>query len=407
MDKLQVRALIDEMEETLKVDLEGISRFIFNNPELSGQEFISSKYLINLMEQHGFNATERYCNIPTSFRAELGEADGPVIAFLAEYDALPGYGENGEPAHACGHNWISAVTAGTAIVLSKMKDKFKGKVVLIGTPAEETVGAKADLVKAGAFEDVDICMQAHLESHTNISYKALAMDSLEFKFRGRATHASVSPHEGINALDAVQLTFAGINALRQHVKSDVRIHGIVSEGGEAPNIVPENAACKFYVRASERAYLNEVTERVINCAKGAELMTGAKLTYSYFENSFDNIINIPELIMIGKENLEFVGIKDIVYEENNIASGSSDIGNVSQVCPTLYMDIDLEADKVVNVHETEILDYVDSPYSYKKLHQIVKAMAGISMDLYNNPEKVEEIKEIHRARVLKKSMEQK
>lgn len=271
-----------DIENELGTEIEEVCDFIFNNPELGEEEYISSKYLVDKMKEYGFDTTYPYCNLDTAFRAELGDNDGPTIAFLAEYDALPGYGENKEAGHACGHNWIAASTLGACIVLSKLKEDFKGKIVLIGTPAEETTGGKCDLVKAGAFDDIDICYQMHIEAFNNINCRALAIDSLEFSFEGVAAHAASHPHMGVNALDAVQLTYAGINALRQHVKSDVRIHGIVSNGGEAPNIVPEKAACKFFVRASERSYLNEVTKKVINCAKGAELMTGAKLTYRYF-----------------------------------------------------------------------------------------------------------------------------
>ncbi|MEG1408832.1 MAG: amidohydrolase [Terrisporobacter sp.] len=274
-----------------------------------------------------------------------------------------------------------ASTLGACIVLSKLKENFKGKIVLIGTPAEESTGGKCDLVKSGAFDDVDVAYQMHIEAFNNVNCKALAMDSLEFSFEGVAAHAASHPHMGVNALDAVQLTFAGINALRQHVTSDVRIHGIVSDEGEAPNIVPEKSACKFYIRASERKYLNEVTEKVINCAKGAELMTGAKLTYRYFENSFDNIINNRILQDITKKNLVQVGITDILDGKEGPV-GSTDIGNVSQVCPTMYTEIALELNPMVYVHESEFLNYANSKEAYDKLHKSVKAMVGCALEIY-------------------------
>ncbi|VIM64228.1 amidohydrolase, M20D family [Clostridioides difficile] len=199
---------------------------------------------------------------------------------------------------------------------------------------------------------------------------------------------------GVNALDAVQLTFAGINALRQHVKSDVRIHGIVSNGGEAPNIVPEKAACKFFVRAAERSYLDEVTKKVINCAKGAELMTGAKLSYRYFENSFDNIINNKVLQKITKNNLIEAGITDIL-EGKDGPVGSTDIGNVSQVCPTMYTEIALDINPMVYVHEKEFLSYANSEEAYDKLHKAVKAMVGCALEIYLEDGLLDEIKKNH------------
>ena len=383
-----------EIENELGKEIEEVCDFIFNNPEIGEEEYISSKYLVDKMKEYGFDTTYPYCNIDTAFRAELGDNDGPTIAFLAEYDALPGYGENKEPAHACGHNWIAASTLGACIVLSKLKEDFKGKIVLIGTPAEETTGGKCDLVKAGAFDDIDVCYQMHIEAFNNINCKALAIDSIEFSFKGVAAHAASHPHMGVNALDAVQLTFAGINALRQHVKSDVRIHGIVSNGGEAPNIVPEKASCKFYIRASERSYLDEVTKKVINCAKGAELMTGAKLSYRYFENSFDNIVNNKALQDITKNNLIEVGITDIL-EGKDGPVGSTDIGNVSQVCPTMYTEIALDINPMVYVHEKEFLNYANSKEAYDKLHKSVKAMVGCALEIYLEDGLLDEIKKNH------------
>ncbi|MBW4863443.1 MAG: M20 family metallopeptidase [Paeniclostridium sp.] len=383
-----------EIEDELGKEIEEVCDFIFNNPELGNEEYISSKYLVDKMKEYGFDTIYPYCNMDTAFRAELGDNNGPTIAFLAEYDALPGYGENKEPAHACGHNWIAASTLGSCIVLSKLKEKFKGKIVLIGTPAEESTGGKWDLVKGGVFDDIDVCYQMHIEAFNNINCKALAMDSIEFTFKGVAAHAASHPHMGVNALDAVQLTFAGINALRQHVKSDVRIHGIVSDGGEAANIVPEKASCKFYIRASERSYLNEVTKKVINCAKGAELMTGAKLTYRNFENPFDNIINNKVLQDITKNNLIEVGITDIL-EGKDGPVGSTDIGNVSQVCPTMYTEIALDINPMVYVHENEFLNYANSKESYDKLHKSVKAMVGCALEIYLEDGLLDEIKKNH------------
>ncbi|CEN78455.1 M20 family metallopeptidase [Paraclostridium sordellii] len=383
-----------EIENELGKEIQEVCDFIFNNPELGDEEYISSKYLVDKIKEYGFDTTYPYCNMNTAFRAELGDHDGPTIAFLAEYDALPGYGENKEPAHACGHNWIAASTLGACIVLSKLKENFKGKIVLIGTPAEESTGGKCDLVKGGAFDDIDVCYQMHIEAFNNINCKALAMDSIEFTFKGVAAHAASHPHMGVNALDAVQLTFAGINALRQHVKSDVRIHGIVSDGGEAANIVPEKASCKFYIRASERSYLNEVTKKVINCAKGAELMTGAKLTYRNFENPFDNIINNKVLQDITKNNLIEAGITDIL-EGKDGPVGSTDIGNVSQVCPTMYTEIALDINPMVYVHEKEFLNYANSKEAYDKLHKSVKAMVGCALEIYLEDGLLDEIKKNH------------
>lgn len=383
-----------KIEEVFSKEIEKISDFIFKNPELGEEEYISSRYLVDKILEYGFKVEYPYCDIDTAFRAEIGDEEGAVIAFLAEYDALPGYSVEGGIGHACGHNWIAAGTFGACIVLNKLKEYFKGKIVLIGTPAEESTGSKCDLVKRGAFNDIDVAFQMHIEEVNNIQVKALSMDSIEFTFRGVPAHAASHPHMGVNALDAVQLTFAGINALRQHVTSDVRIHGIVSEGGMAPNVVPDKASCKICVRAEKRSNLEIVKEKVINCAKGASLMTGAKMSYNYYENSFDNIKHNKVLQRIMKENLIEVGITNI-YDNGDGPAGSTDIGNVSQVCPTMYTELALDGDDIPRVHEEEFLDYANSKLAYDKLHQSVKAMVCAALEIYLNKDLLEEIKQEH------------
>jgi len=390
------------IEEELKLEFEAISDYIFNNPELGGEEYLSSSYLSNFMRINNFKVTHPYCSIPTSFLAEYGEDDSTTIAFLAEYDALPGYGLNGdENAHACGHNWIAAVSAGSAVVMSKIKEKykFKGKIVLIGTPAEETLGSKVDIIKAGGFKKIDICLEPHIGEINDISFNAQARDSIELKFRGKATHAASTPYEGINALDGVMLTFAGINALRQHVRPDIRIHGVISEGGLAANIIPEKATCRIMTRANERKDLNMLTEKVINIARGAALMTGATMTYNYYDNSFYNLINIPYLIELSKSNLEEVGIKNINDQGIAEPRGSTDLGNVSYVCPTQYIVTALDIPKKVFVHEEGMIKYVNSLEAYDKMHKVIKALTGIAIELYLNPEMVKEIKLYHKNKI--------
>lgn len=393
LQNLKLRAY--EIENELFKEFEEVNDYIFKNPELGGREYKSSKYIVDKMNEYGFKTTFPYCNIDTAFRAELGDEEGPTIAFISEYDALPGYGENNdEPAHACGHNWIAASTLGACVVLSKLKQYFKGKIVLIGTPAEETIGYKYNLVKSGAFDDIDAAFQMHIESCNNVNCKSLAMDSIEFEFEGLAAHAASHPHKGVNALDAVNLMFAGVNALRQDVKSDVRIHGIITNGGQAANIVPEKSICQFYIRASERSYLEEVTQKVINCAKGAELMTGAKLSYRNFENPFDNIINVRSFQDAMKSNLEDIGVIDF-YEGNNPPTGSTDIGNVSQVCPNMYTELRLNVNPMVYVHEKEFLKYANSNEAYELLHKAIKSMATTALELYCDNKLLSKIKEEH------------
>ena len=339
--------------ERLKNEIENISEFIFEHAELGNEEYVSSAYLVETLRDYGFQVIYPYLDIPTAFRAEYKKGDGSKVAFLPEYDALPGYGEDkNQTAHACGHNWIAATTLGAAISLATLNENFNGTIVVIGTPAEETVGGKCELVEKGAFSDIDVVIQMHLGAENNINVLTLAMDSIEFNFSGVAAHAACYPEKGVNALDAVNLMFAGVNALRQHMKPDARVAGIVTEGGMACNIVPDKASCRYYIRSKERTYLKELTQKIINCAKGAALMTGAELEYHNFENSYDNL---------------------------------SDIGNVSQVCPTVYCEIDTGAYPQVFAHHESFLDYVHGKNAENTLLIATKAMAYTALQIFLEP----------------------
>ena len=371
--------------ENLKNEIENISEFVFEHAELGNEEYISSAYLVQKLKEYGFQVTYPYLDIPTAFRAEYKKGDGLKIAFLPEYDALPGYGETKDKnAHACGHNWIAATTLGAAIGLATLDENVNGTIVVIGTPAEETVGGKCELVDKGAFSDIDAVIQMHLGAENNINVLTLAMDSIEFNFFGVASHAAAYPEKGVNALDAVNLMFAGVNALRQHMKADARVAGIITEGGMACNIVPDKASCRYYIRSKERTYLKELTQKIINCARGAALMTGAELEYHNFENSYDNLIYNESLRNLLKTNLEDLGVSNFVDDFE--ASGSSDIGNVSQVCPTVYCEIDTEAYPKVFAHHETFLDYVHGENARTTLDIATKAMAYTALQIFLDPQ---------------------
>lgn len=383
---MNLRDELYKIEDNLADEIESINEFIFNNPELGNEEFLSSAFLVEKLRDHNFKVIYPYLEIPTSFRAEFKKGKASTkVAFLSEYDALPGYGKDKKQnAHACGHNWIAASTVGAAITLAKSNIDFNGTIVVIGTPAEETTGGKCELVKKGAFNDIDAVIQMHLGAETNINVTTLAMDSLEFNFKGFAAHAASYPEKGINALDSVNLMFAGVNALRQHIKSDSRIAGIITKGGMACNIVPDRASCRYYIRSKDREYLKDLTQKIINCAKGAALMTGATMEYHYFENSYDNLVYNENLRSLLKQNLIDLGVNNFITADNK-ASGSSDIGNVSQICPTVYCEIDTGARPKVFVHNEEILEYVHGKKAQKTLHISTKAMAYTALQIFLEP----------------------
>ena len=375
---------IDKEEKNLTA----LAQKIWEHPETAYDEVNACEWIAEALKGYGFDVEVGYVGLPTAIKATWGKGH-PIIGILGEYDALPGYGPNKDQnGHACGHNWIAACTFGAADVLAHLTEYFDGTIVYIGTPAEETVGGKIDLVNAGCFNDIDAVFQMHLTTgETQLNNRTLAMDSVEFTFEGVAAHAAGNPWKGVNALDAAYLTFTGINALRQHVTPDTRIHGIIEEGGVAPNIVPSHSVCKFYIRAASREYLNTLTEKIINCARGAELMTGAKMSWRFFENPYDDLRCNPELIELMAANLDTLGVP--YNKELKAPGGSSDLGNVSHVCPTCYVSMDVGNTDGSACHEEPFLTHVNSGEAYDKNLKAVKAMAATALD-YLTSEKIRE-----------------
>jgi len=277
--KTEVIKQIEDEVAHLSDRLIEINDYLYENPEVGSQEVHTVQLLTDELEIHGFEVERHACELETAFKAtHIEKEGGPRIAFIAEYDALPEIG------HGCGHNMIATIAIGAGIVAKKVLKNQPVTIMVIGAPDEEGTGIHADgkilMINQGAFNDVDVSMMVHPLNITTCRKSTLALADLTMEFFGKTAHAAASPYKGINALDAVIQTFDSINALRQHVKSDVRMHGIITHGGVAPNIVPEYAAARFYVRSESRTYLKEVLEKVKNCARGAALTTGAEVKLS-------------------------------------------------------------------------------------------------------------------------------
>ncbi|KXG76622.1 p-aminobenzoyl-glutamate hydrolase subunit B [Fervidicola ferrireducens] len=370
--------------DDIKSEIFEVSDEIYNNPELGNQEFKASRLLKEKISKYGFSV-EEIEGLPTAFVArKKGRKPGCRVAFLAEYDALPEIG------HACGHNLIAAASFGAAAALGAMSEELSGEVLLIGCPAEETNGAKVILVEKGVFDEVDAAMMVHPGNKTTVYSTSLAMEALEFEYEGKAAHAAAAPHLGINALDAVILLFNGINALRQQLRPDARIHGIITEGGKAPNIIPDRAVARFYVRAKDKKYMLEVKEKVIACARGAELATGAKLSYRNFELGFDNLVTNRTMADAFKVNLQKLGCEDISEEEEGI--GSTDMGNVSQVVPAIHPHIAITEGNV-SAHSVEFLKAAGSERGKQAALVSAKALALTGLDLMTDEELMRKVKE--------------
>lgn len=402
--KREVYKIIDKKMNDKFGTFTEISDYVFNHPELGGEEFESSAYICKYLENEGFFVERPYKEIPTAFVAEYRpeslKKDARVMAFIAEYDALPGFGENGGPGHACGHNWIAASMCGCAVSLSAAADMLNCIVRVIGTPAEETFGAKYNMIKKGCFDDVSIAFQAHLDEFNSIETLALAMNSIEFSFHGVAAHAAQNPEKGVNALDAVISMYNNINAMRQHICDDDRIHGIITSGGAAANIVPDFAQCQFGIRSKTKKGLETLRNRIINIAEAAALATGTRLEYRYYENPYDDMVNIKSLTELCKRHFSEYGYVDFIPEEDYPGSGSSDIGNVSYVCPTVYLEIAPKEGDPIIVHEQSAMMQVNSPHAVETMKPVISAYTHAAADICMDKHLYETIYSEHKEKTM-------
>ncbi|WP_409271241.1 M20 family metallopeptidase [Neobacillus sp. SCS-31] len=380
-------AIIENIEEKRELYI-ATSQAIHARPEIGNEEFFASAQHIKLLEDEGFEVEKAVAGHETSFVARKKSLKpGPSIAFLAEYDALPGLG------HACGHNIIGTTSVAAAIALSKVIEETGGEAVVFGTPAEEggpNGSAKGSFVKYGHVEGIDAALMIHPSGETRLTSSSLAVDPLDFEFFGKPAHAAAAPHEGINALDAVIQLFNGINALRQQLTDDVRIHGIITHGGEAPNIIPEYAKARFFIRAATRSGLNEVTRRVKAVAEGAALATGARLNIIAFQNEVDNLLLNKTYDAVFKEVIEELG--ETVAEGDRPGLGSTDAGNISQVVPTIHPYIKIGPDDLV-AHTVPFREAAASPKGDEALITGAKGLALTALRLVTDAEVLAAIKE--------------
>lgn len=386
---------IDELKQTIITNIDTkrelyieTSHAIHANPEIGNEEYFASEQLINLLKDEGFEVEKGVGTHDTAFIArKKAEKPGRAVAFLAEYDALPGIG------HACGHNIIGTTSVAAAIGLSKVIDEVGGEVVVFGTPAEEggpNGSAKGTFVKEGLLEDIDAAIMLHPGNETRLTGPSLAVDPLDFEFYGKPAHASAQPEEGINALDGVIQLFNGINALREHLPKGVTIHGIITDGGDAPNIVPEYAKARFFIRATTKPILQEVIKKVRSIAEGAALITGAEVKISRFQNEVDNFISNKRFDLVFKDVIETLG--EEVHPAKETAFGSTDAGNISQVVPTIHPNIKIGPSDLVG-HTVPFREAAKSEKGDDALIKGAKANALTILELLTNDQVFAEIQE--------------
>lgn len=309
------------------------SDWMADNPEIGLQEHQASARLADILSEFGASVERGIAGMPTAFAARLpGGKPGPHVAIVAEYDALP------EVGHGCGHNIIATAAIGAGLALARLAEHLPGAVSVIGTPAEESTvpnaGGKIPILDHGYFDGVDAAIMIHPLTEDRIdSESSLVAHGLDFEFFGHPAHAAANPHEGINALDALIIMFSSVGLLRQQTRPDARIHGVITHGGTAPNVIPSYTACRFRVRAADPAYARELLRRVVACAEAGAAATGARMEWREYMPPYLNMVPNSTIGDAFKANLEAIGRPMSERRERSGGGGSTDFGNVSHRVP--------------------------------------------------------------------------
>ncbi|MGL4687909.1 MAG: M20 family metallopeptidase [Fusobacteriaceae bacterium] len=366
-------------------DLKILNNFLYNNPELGNKEFLAKEKHLELLLKNGFVEEILSINKKTAYLAKYSSKDkGPVICYMAEYDALPDIG------HGCGHNILGVASIATGLILKDYVDKYGGTVIVLGTPAEETNGAKVDMAKAGIFNNIDIAMISHPTSKGHYSSgSSQCIEALEIKFKGQTAHAAGNPSDGINALDAAVNFYVAVNSIKTQITSDGSICGIISNGGLAANIIPDISVLNYYVRANNSEYLEELIKKLKKCAEGVALATGTSFEISNYEYSFKNLVTNEYLSEIYKKYLKLQGVEKILIPNSK---GSTDTGDVSHICPTIHPYFPLTY-KNVSGHTTEFAKASINEEAYNGMRESVFAMVLTGIEILKDKEVLIKIKE--------------
>src|SRR3990172_2668319 len=326
--KPKVAGAVDRLAD----ELEALSHRIHDTPELAFKEEKAHAWLTEFLARHGARVERGVGGLPTAFRATVeGAGPGPTIAIMAEYDALPGIG------HACGHNVIATAGAGAGAALAAGLGAlpFPGRVVVLGTPAEEGGAGKVKLMEAGLFRDVDAAMMIHGRCGTMVWRPSLGIVKVTAEFHGKATHASSWPWRGVNALNAVIQLFVSLDQMRQQLRPDARVHGVIVKGGEQPNIIPEYTRADFYLRSLTKDYCQELLRRFTSCAEGAAAATGCRVEVTADPTTPHPLKPNPTMAGLFERNLAFIDFPADA-DDGEAGYGSTDCGNVSQALPPIH-----------------------------------------------------------------------
>jgi amidohydrolase len=370
----EIHKEICNLIDSVRGELFDVARYIYNNPEPGYEEEKASRRLVEILTQHNWNVDYPLAGLNTAFRATMsGTAERPHVAILAEYDALPELG------HACGHNLIATAAIGAALSMGKLMSSMSGTISIIGTPAEEILfdSGKTRLVAAGEFRNVDAAMIVHPHGWTWLDRPFLAVDEVLVRFQGKSSHAASAPHLGINAFDALQLTFMGLSLLRQQLRQDARVHWGNLRISGAKNVIPDASSAVIDVRATDDKYTSELKEKVINCIRGAEMMTGCRADYEVHQGCRAMRYNRCLTNLFG-ENLSHLGVSPDALPKHGQAA-STDMGNVSEVVPSIHPFYCIK--RGVTPHTREFLEAANTDLAFEATVTASKAMAMTAVTL--------------------------
>lgn len=371
-----IKERIAEEVRRLHSTLVEISHDLHAHPEVRFEEHRSAALLAEQLDEHGFAVERGVAGLPTAFVARYGQGE-PRVGILAEYDALPKIG------HACGHNLIATWALGAGLALRRALPDLPGTIEVIGTPAEEGGGGKVIMAEHGVFRGLEAAIMMHPRDTTYLDRGSLARTFYDVEFFGKPAHAAASPEKGINALDAMLQVFFSLSAMRQHLRPDVRIHGIITHGGDAVNVVPEYAAAQFLIRSKDQDYLNEVKQRFANICEGAALATGARLQLTEGLSYQARVCN-EALVETFRDNLTALGL---AYETppSDGGVGSSDIGNVSRLVPTIHPYLKI-SDRGVGGHTQAFAEAAAGPVADEMIVAGATMLAWTAADVLLRPE---------------------
>ena len=375
---MDAKAAARETVDRARSALVSLSHRIHAHPELGFEEEQASTWLCEALTSGGLTVERGVCQMPTAFVARAGS--GPLhLAICAEYDSLPGIG------HACGHNIIATAGLGAALALAKLNNRLPGRVRYLGTPAEERFGGKEIMARQGAFDGCDAAMMIHPANEDLVTLPCIAIAEVDATYHGKSAHAAAVPYRGLNALDAVITAYQSIAQLRQHIRHTDRIHGIITEGGLAPNIVPERASCRFYVRAADAHELAPLKRRVQACFEAGALATGCRLEVSWGETDYlDLKTNWPMAVLYEKNGValgrEFMDVKELPPGY----AGSTDMGNVSHRLPSIHPTLCVAPADVI-IHNAEFARYAASESGDAAVIDGAKSLAMTALDLMADP----------------------